>query len=98
MKRILLADDHDIVRKGIRAVLSSNPEWSVCGEASNGREAVALAIAEKPDIAVMDINMPEMNGLDATREILAKLPQTQILILSAYDSENLIRQMLTSGA
>lgn len=98
MKRILLVDDHDVVRKGIKAVLSENPEWTVCAEAADGRDAIAIALAEKPDIVVMDINMPGLNGLEATKQILAQQPRTQVLILSAYDSENLIRQMLTSGA
>ena len=98
MKRILLVDDHDIVRKGIRAVLSSNPDWQICGEAGNGRDAVEAALNEKPDIIVMDINMPDLNGLEATKQILALLPRTQVRILSAFESENLVRQMLNSGA
>jgi len=96
--RIMLVDDHDIVRKGLRAVLSSHPSWQVCAEAGNGRDAIATALAEKPDLIVMDINMPGLSGLDATKEILSQLPLTQVLILSAHESENLIRQMLVSGA
>jgi DNA-binding NarL/FixJ family response regulator len=96
--RILIADDHDVVRKGLRTVLSSHTGWEVCAEAANGRDAVKSALAKKPDVVVMDINMPGMSGLEATREILNQLPLTQILILSAYESENLVRQMLTSGA
>ena len=96
--RILVADDHEVVRKGLRAMLASRPGWEVCAEASDGREALAEAAKHQPDIIVMDINMPEMNGLEATRKILEQLPRTQILILSAHDSENLVREMLTSGA
>ena len=96
--RILIADDHDLLRKGLRTVLSSHPGWEVCAEASNGRDAVTAALRELPDLVVMDINMPQLNGLDATTEILAHLPKTRVLILSAHDSENLIRRMLTSGA
>lgn len=98
MKRILVADDHDLVRKGIKVVLNSNAEWQVCGEAANGRDAVALALTVRPDIIVMDIHMPELNGLDATKEILGHMPATQVLILSAFESENLVRRMLSSGA
>lgn len=98
MKRILVADDHDLFRKGIKVVLTSNSDLHVCGEAANGRDAVALALIEKPDIIVMDIHMPELNGLDATRQILAQMPATQVLILSAFESENLVREMLSSGA
>lgn len=96
--RILIADDHDIVRKGLRTVLSSQPGWEICAEVANGRDAVAAALTEKPDVVVMDIKMPELNGLDATKQILAQLPRAQVLILSAFESANLIRQMLTSGA
>ena len=96
--RILVADDHDIVRKGLRAVLASRPGWQVCGEAANGREAVAAAIRHRPDIAIIDINMPELNGLEATREILKQVPEIRVLVLSAHDSESLVRQMLASGA
>jgi len=96
--RILIADDHDVVRKGLHTVLASHKGWEVCAEAANGLDAVKAALHQKPDVVVMDINMPGMSGLEATKEILASLPRTQILILSAYESENLIRQMLISGA
>lgn len=96
--RILIADDHELVRKGLRTVLASHVGWEICAEAANGPDAVRAAVVKKPDVIVMDINMPGMSGLEATREILTTLPLTQILILSAYESENLIRQMLTSGA
>jgi DNA-binding NarL/FixJ family response regulator len=96
--RILIADDHDVVRKGLRTVLASHAGWEICAEAANGRDAVTAALTQKPEIVVMDINMPGMSGLEATREIINALPLTQILILSAFESENLIRQMLTSGA
>jgi DNA-binding NarL/FixJ family response regulator len=96
--RILVADDHDVVRKGLRAILTARAGWDVCCEAANGREAVTQALEHKPDVIIMDISMPELNGLEATRQTMAQLPRTQILILSAHDSENLVRQMLTSGA
>ena len=96
--RVLVADDHAVVRKGLRSILESHAGWEVSGEAANGREAVALSLAHKPDIVVMDINMPELNGLEATRQICKALPETRVLILSAHDSEQLVREMLVSGA
>lgn len=96
--RILVADDHEVVREGLRALLERQPGWVVCGEAGTGREAVAETLRLKPDVVIMDISMPELNGLDATPRILEHLPDTRILILSAHDSERLIRHMLTSGA
>lgn len=96
--RILIADDHEIVREGLRTILERQPGWSVCGEASSGREAVSEAIRLQPDVTVMDISMPELNGLDATQRIIEKIPGARILIISAHDSERLVRQMLSSGA
>lgn len=96
--RILIADDHAVVLKGLRSMLESREGWQVCGEALNGREAVALAVEHQPDVVVMDINMPELNGLDATRQIGKALPGARVLILSAHDSEPLIREMLVCGA
>jgi DNA-binding NarL/FixJ family response regulator len=95
---VLVADDHAVVRKGLRSMLESHPGWEVSAEATNGREAVALSLEHKPDIVVMDINMPELNGLEATRQICKALPETRVLILSAHDSEQLVREMLVSGA
>jgi DNA-binding NarL/FixJ family response regulator len=96
--RILIVDDHDVVRKGLRAVISAHEGWEVCGEAGTGAGAVTLALQEKPDVIIMDIHMPDLNGLDAAQAILAQLPSTQVLILSAHESESLIRRMLASGA
>lgn len=96
--RILIADDHEIVREGLRTILERNSGWTVCGEAGTGRKALTEAMRLKPDLIVMDISMPELNGLDATPQILEKLPNTRILILSAHESERLVRQMLASGA
>jgi len=96
--RILVVDDHDILREGLKAVLLSQPGFEICGEAATGLAAVSMASAERPDVIIMDIHMPGLNGLDATKRILEVLPLTQILILSAYESETLIRQMLESGA
>jgi DNA-binding NarL/FixJ family response regulator len=96
--RILLADDHALVRKGLRATIESRAGWSVCGEAATGREAVEMARNLRPDIVVMDLTMPELNGLDATRRILRAAPRTEILILSMHESEQLIHEVLAAGA
>ena len=96
--RILVADDHEVVRQGMRALLEVRPEWEVCAEAANGREAVERAKQTKPDVVVMDISMPELNGLEATRQILNALPRTEVLILTLHESEQLIRRVVESGA
>jgi len=96
--RVLLADDHDVVRKGLRAVLEAREGWSVCGEANNGREAVKLAAELKPDVAVLDLEMPELNGLEATRQIRKDQPEVEVLIFTMHDTEYLIREVLSAGA
>jgi DNA-binding NarL/FixJ family response regulator len=95
---ILIADDHEIVREGLRTILERHVDWTVCGEAATGTKAVSEAVRLQPDVILMDINMPELNGLVATSQIMEKVPTTKILILSAHESERLIRQMLSSGA
>jgi DNA-binding NarL/FixJ family response regulator len=96
--RILLADDHEIVREGVRAMIERQPGWEICGEASTGREAVAQAQALEPDLVIMDIGMPELNGLDATRQIKRLLPQVEVLIFTANETEEIVRQVFQSGA
>ncbi len=96
--RILVADDHEIVRQGIRALLLVHPGWEVCGEAADGREAVKKAAELKPDIAIMDIGMPNLNGLSAARQILHHNPQTKVLILTMHSSEQVLREVLDIGA
>jgi DNA-binding NarL/FixJ family response regulator len=95
--RILVADDHALMRRGIKALLQSHAGWEVCGEAPTGREAVAQAEALKPDIVVMDISMPELNGIEAARRIRKALPNTEVLILSLHYSDHLIREILEAG-
>jgi DNA-binding NarL/FixJ family response regulator len=96
--RILLADDHDVVRKGLRGLLEGNPGWQVCGEAANGREAVKLAMRLKPDLAVLDLEMPELNGLEATRQIKKELPDIEVLIFTMHETDQFIRDALAAGA
>lgn len=96
--RVLIADDHEVVRKGLRSLLESEPGLEVVGEASNGREAVEAAVAAKPDVVVLDIGMPELNGLEATRRIVKAAPRTEVLILTVYESEEVIREVLRAGA
>jgi len=98
MLQIMLADDHDVIRLGLRHVLKRQPDWKVCGEASNGREAVELAATLKPDVAIVDLNMPELNGLEATREILDKVPSTAVLIYTVEESEQVVHDALSAGA
>lgn len=96
--RILLADDHEIVRRGLCALLRAQPDWEVCGEASHGREAVEKAIQLKPEVVILDIGMPQLNGLDATRQILRANPQVKVLILTLYDSDQVVQEVLNAGA
>jgi DNA-binding NarL/FixJ family response regulator len=96
--RILIADDHEVARQGIRSLLESHAEWEVCGEARDGREAVEYASKLKPDVLLLDIGMPNLNGLDAARQILATTPEARILILTVHDSEQVVREVLAAGA
>jgi len=96
--RILIADDHEVARKGIRAVLESHVGWEVCAEARDGREAVECAGRLKPDVLLLDIGMPNLNGLDAARQILATTPGARILILTVHDTEQVVREVLAAGA
>jgi len=95
---ILIVDDHEFIRRGIRAVLEKQVNWQIVGEAANGREAVAMADRFNADVVVMDISMPDMNGLDATRLIVRSRPQTKVLVLSMHDAEPVVRKVLSSGA
>jgi len=96
--RILVADDHEVVRRGLVAILKQTPEWQVCGEACNGREAIEQAKQLMPDVIVMDISMPGLNGLEATRHIMKANPATKVLVLTLHDSDDLIRNVLNAGA
>ncbi|MGE5644675.1 MAG: response regulator [Acidobacteriota bacterium] len=96
--RILLADDHAMVRQGFRMILAAQPDMEIAGEAGNGREAVELAMELKPDVVVMDVAMPELNGIEATRRIAASLPRTRVLALSMYKDSVYVREILRAGA
>jgi DNA-binding NarL/FixJ family response regulator len=95
---ILLVDDHTVVRQGLRALLSSEEDMEVVGEAENGRIAVALAKKTNPDVVVMDVAMPLLNGLEATRQILKMLPSTKILVLTSYGDDDCVSQLMDAGA
>ena len=96
--RILIADDHELVRHGLRRVIEDVPGWTICGEATTGRHAVTLARQTHPHVIVMDITMPELNGLEATRQLCALPAPPAILILSMHESTELIRDTLAAGA
>ena len=96
--RIVVVDDHGVVRRGVRALLESRPGWEVVGEGSNGREAVELVRTARPHVVVLDLSMPDMNGLEATRQIIAESPQTEVLVLTMHHSEQLARDVLQAGA
>lgn len=96
--RLLVADDHEIVRKGLRSLLEAQPGWQVVSEARDGREAAAQAKELKPDVAVVDISMPTLNGLEATRQMIKVDPQIKVLILTMHDTDPLIREVLDAGA
>ena len=96
--RILLGDDHTLVRQGLRKILEERPDWEVVAEASDGREAVRQAQAAHPDVAILDIGMPLMNGIEATRQIVRRVPEMHVLILSMHSNEAYIIQALKAGA
>jgi DNA-binding NarL/FixJ family response regulator len=96
--RIVLADDHTLVRQGIRKILEVQADWEVVAEASDGRQAVQQTLSLQPDVAVLDIGMPLLNGIEATRQIVRRLPNVHVLILSMYSDEAYITQALQAGA
>lgn len=98
MLRILLADDHGIVRRGLKELLEAHAGWSVCAEAATGREALELCIRHRPQVAVVDLSMPELSGLEATRRIRQEAPETEVLIFTMHESEELVREVLVAGA
>ena len=95
---ILIADDHAVVRAGLRTLLESRPSWEICAEAADGREAVEKAAKHKPRIAILDIGMPLLSGVEATRQIRKSSPSTEILILTMHESDDLVQQVVEAGA
>ena len=96
--RLLIADDHELVREGLRKVLESRREWEVCAEVVNGREAVEKARQLRPDLVILDFSMPELNGLEAARQIRAALPGIGVIILTMHETDSLVRDVLAAGA
>ena len=97
-KRILIADDHDVLRRGIRTMLESDPSLEVCGEAVDGKDALEKTLAQAPDLVILDINMPIMNGLDVLRQIVRHRPLTKVLAFSVHDSKQIVEEILAAGA
>jgi len=96
--QVLLADDHVVMRRGVRAIIEAMPGWTVCAEAANGREAVEAAARLLPDIVVMDVIMPELNGLEATRQIKKAWPQIEVMMFTGIETEDLVHQVFEAGA
>ena len=97
-KRILIADDHEVLRRGVRFMLEAEPGWEVCGEATNGEEAVEKCVTLHPDLVILDINMPVLNGLAAVRRIAQKRPELKILVFTVHDSNQTVQEILSAGA
>ena len=98
MTRILIADDHDVVRSGLRKILEAQPNLAVVAEAADGKEAVFKAIETRPDVAVLDYSLPRISGSEATRQIRAQCPRTEVLIFTMHDNETVIEELVNAGA
>jgi DNA-binding NarL/FixJ family response regulator len=96
--RVLIADDHDLIRRGVRDLLAARSGWQVVGEACNGADAVQKAVSLRPDVAILDFSMPELNGPGAAAQITEKVPDTGVVVLTMHDSEQVMREVLQSGA
>ncbi|MDO9432062.1 MAG: response regulator transcription factor [Pseudomonadota bacterium] len=98
MLRILIADDHEIVRRGVRQIVEAHPGWEVCGEAADGQAALNMAIQEKPDVMVLDVSLPVMNGIAVTRRLRQDAPQTKVLLFTMHDDDETVSAGLSAGA
>jgi DNA-binding NarL/FixJ family response regulator len=98
MPRVLIVDDHAVIRRGVQGILSTYPEWDLCGEADNGQDAIRLAGELAPEVVIMDVSMPGMNGLEATRIIHDVLPETKVLLLTLHSSAEFVRSAFRAGA
>jgi DNA-binding NarL/FixJ family response regulator len=96
--RILIADDHEVVRSGLRAILEAHEGWEIVAEAADGKDAIDKAVATKPDVAIIDYSLPVMNGLEATRQIRARVPSAEVLVFTMHDSDVLLGELLAAGA
>jgi DNA-binding NarL/FixJ family response regulator len=96
--RILIADDHDVVRSGLRSILCDRPNWEVVAEASDGKEAIAQALRAKPDLAIVDYSLPLINGIEVTRQIRLRSPSTEVLIFTMHDNNSIVHDLLEAGA
>ena len=96
--RLMIADDHPLIRLGLRHLLEDQANWKVVAEAADGRDAVVKAHETKPDVAILDIAMPELNGFDAARQITSELPCTKVLILSMHETDNIFKKVLAAGS
>lgn len=96
--RILIVDDHEVVRQGLRTILRARPEWQICGEAENGRQALDCAKELHPDVIILDITMPVMSGLEATQELVKLGPENRVLVFTMHDSKSLIKAVRKAGA
>src|SRR5262245_52952965 len=95
--RILIADDHELVRQGIRAIFNGEPNWIVCGEATTGRQALTLALDLRPDLLVLDVALPEMNGIEVARHVRRDLPSAAVLIVTMHDSDQIVQEAMEAG-
>ena len=98
MPRVLVVDDHAVIRRGVQGILSTYPEWDLCGETDNGQDAIRLAGELAPEVVIMDVSMPGMNGLEATRIIHEVLPETKVLLLTLHSSSEFVRSAFRAGA
>jgi DNA-binding NarL/FixJ family response regulator len=96
--RILIADDHELVRRGLRATLEERPGWEVVGEAGDGEEAIKLSLKLRPDLLVLDVNMPKQNGLEVARTLQERAPKIRVLVLTVHDSAQIVREIMQAGA
>ncbi len=98
MLRILIADDHEVIRAAVRSLLSKREDWQICGEASNGRDALEMAKRLRPDVVLLDLSMPLLNGIEATLQIRKALPRTEVLVLTMHDTTDLAHRVIAAGA
>ena len=98
MTRILIADEHGVVRAGVRRIVEDNPKWSVVAEAGDGKDAIAKAVATKPDVAILGYSLPLIDGIEVTRQIRLRVPNVEVLVFTMHDNENLLRDMVKAGA